>query len=169
MILLVLMLALPSQTPPNDGIAYAPIREGSGPLDTAREARVMALGKKLRCAVCQGESIVDSPASMARAQLDKVRELVAEGKSDDDILNFFSSRYGEFVLLEPKQEGLNWVLWLGPGSIVIGGMLLLFFQTRKQPSVVVEAVAPARAKPVSVDETSPEALLAQVRADMDKQ
>jgi cytochrome c-type biogenesis protein CcmH len=169
MIFLVLMLALPSQSPPSDGIAYAPIREGLSPLDAAREARVMALGKKLRCAVCQGESIVDSPASMARAQLDKVRELVAEGKSDDDILNFFSSRYGEFVLLEPRREGLNWVLWLGPGAIVLGGMLLLFFQTRKQPAVVVEAVPPARAKSTTSDDTSPEGLLAQVRADMDKQ
>src|SRR5215475_14915086 len=81
--------------------AYAPQQAGSPPLEPALEARVQKLGKELRCAVCQGLSIADSPASMARAQLDKVRELVAQEKSDQEIYDYFIARYGEWVLLKP--------------------------------------------------------------------
>ena len=63
--------------------AYALQQAGSPPLEPALEARVQKLGKQLRCATCQGLSIADSPASMARAQLDKVREMVSAGKSDE--------------------------------------------------------------------------------------
>ena len=62
--------------------AYAPQQAGSALLDPPREARVQALGKQLRCPMCQGLSIADSSSSAARAQMDKVRELVAAGRTD---------------------------------------------------------------------------------------
>jgi len=96
------------------GQGYAPTRQGLDPLDAEREVRVMRLGKQLRCAVCQGVAISDSPASMARAQLDKVRELVAQGQTDEQVLAYFVERYGEWVLLEPTTGGLNLLLWTGP-------------------------------------------------------
>ncbi len=65
--------------------AYAPQQAGSALLDPPREARVQALGKQLRCPMCQGLSIADSGSSAARAQMDKVRELVAAGKTDQEI------------------------------------------------------------------------------------
>ena len=83
---------------------YAPGRAGLDPLDADREARVQKLGKQLRCPVCQGTSIADSPSSMARAQLDKVRELVAEGKTDEEIYAYFVARYGEWALLSPSKS-----------------------------------------------------------------
>src|SRR6516162_6466204 len=88
---------------------FAPQQAGSEPLEPELEARVQKLGKQLRCAVCQGLSIADSPASMARAQLDKVRELVAAGKSDEEIQSYFVERYGEWVLLQPRAAGINWL------------------------------------------------------------
>ncbi len=157
------------------GQGYAPPREGQAPLDTEREARVQRLGKQLRCAVCQGVAISDSPASMARAQLDKVRELVAENKSDQEILDYFVARYGEWVLLEPTTGGLNTVLWTAPVGLLAVGLLLIWLQSKKRglPSELAPApsapdaakAAPAAPAPQSPDE---DPYLAQVRADLEK-
>lgn len=143
------------------GQGYAPTRPAVDPLDAQREQRVMTLGKKFRCAVCQGVAISDSPASMARAQLDKVRELVAENKSDDEIEAYFVARYGEWVLLEPKKEGLNALLWLGPVLLLGIGVLIILSQVKKRPAQPAAAAVPVEAAPT-------DDFLAQVRADLDK-
>jgi cytochrome c-type biogenesis protein CcmH len=104
---------------------HAPQQAGSTPLDGAREARVQALGKLLRCPMCQGLSIADSGSSAARAQMDRVRELVAEGQSDDEIRAYFVARYGEWALLEPEAHGLNWLVWLGPLALLLLGALVI--------------------------------------------
>ena len=113
---------------------YAPTQGGSQPLEPHLEARVQQLGKQLRCAVCQGVSIADSPASMARAQLDTVRELVAEGKTDQEVVDYFVARYGEWVLLEPTAEGFNWFVWLGPVALVALGGIVIWRQLQRGPS-----------------------------------
>src|SRR5262249_59145714 len=94
--------------------AFAPQQAGSSPLEPALEARVQKLGKQLRCATCQGLSIADSPASMARAQLDKVREMVSAGKNDEEIRAYFVARYGEGILFSPKPAGLYLLGCLAP-------------------------------------------------------
>jgi cytochrome c-type biogenesis protein CcmH len=101
--------------------AYAPQQAGSEPLEAAQESRVQRLGKELRCAVCQGLSIADSPAGMARAQLDAVRAQVAKGATDEEIRAYFVARYGEWVLLSPPKHGLNWLVWLGPVLLIVFG------------------------------------------------
>jgi cytochrome c-type biogenesis protein CcmH len=101
--------------------AYAPQQAGSVPLDPVREARVQALGKQLRCPMCQGLSIADSNSSAARAQMDKVRELVAAGRTDEQIRGYFTSRYGEWALLEPEATGMNLLVWLLPLFLLLGG------------------------------------------------
>jgi len=107
---------------------YAPQRLAGDPLDPAREARVQVLAKQLRCAVCQGLSISDSPSSMARAQLEMVRELVSEGKSDEEVVEYFVARYGDWVLLEPPASGINLLVWAGPLVLVALGLLLILRQ-----------------------------------------
>lgn len=102
--------------------AYAPQQAGSTPLDPAREARVQALGKQLRCPMCQGLSIADSNSSAARAQMDKVRELVGAGQSDREIRAYFVARYGEWALLEPPAEGMNLLVWVLPGLLLLLGL-----------------------------------------------
>jgi cytochrome c-type biogenesis protein CcmH len=139
---------------------YAPGREGLQPLDPAHEERVMKLGKQLRCAVCQGLSIADSPASMARAQLDKVRELVAQEKTDQEIYDYFVARYGEWVLLKPSTSGATSALWFLPVVLLIGGLLVIFLQVRKNAAPAAAAAPPPAA---ATDD-----LLAKVRADLEK-
>jgi cytochrome c-type biogenesis protein CcmH len=126
---------------------YAPQQAGSDPLEPALEARVQKLGKELRCAVCQGVSIADSPASMARAQLDMVRELVSQGKSDQEVITYFVERYGEWVLLEPTREGFNWLVWLGPVLLLAGGAFVILRQIKQAP-------APASAPPPPTSPTA---------------
>lgn len=121
---------------------YAPQQLSSDPLAPPLEARVQVLGKQLRCAVCQGLSVADSPASMARAQLDKVRELVAAGQSDQEVRDYFVERYGEWVLLEPKAEGFNWLVWLGPVLLVVGGLAVIARQVRRAPEVPAAPASP---------------------------
>lgn len=149
------------------GQGYAPQRQGLDPLEAEKEARVMRLGKQLRCAVCQGVSIADSPASMARAQLDKVRELVSENKTDEEIYAYFIERYGEWVLLQPTTGGLNSVLWLGPLALLGIGLIVIVMQSKKS-AVMLPMPQTAAAEAASPAPTSDDALLAQVRADQEK-
>ncbi|NPC72265.1 cytochrome c-type biogenesis protein CcmH [Corallococcus exiguus] len=149
---------------------FAPQQAASEPLAPAQEVRVQQLAKKLRCAVCQGLSVADSPSSMARAQLDKVRELVSDGKTDTEIVDYFVARYGEWVLLEPRAEGFNWFVWLGPVALVLGGLFVILKQRQPLP----EGAAPAEAAPVpspstpapSTDEADP--YLQAVRRELER-
>lgn len=156
------------------GQDYAPPRQGLEPLAPEQEARVQRVGKKLRCAVCQGVAITDSPASMARAQLDKVRELVRDGKSDDEIYDYFVARYGEWVLLEPTKGGLNALLWVGPGLFLVLSLVILWAQTRRNRAAAPGQVAAPPPPPAPASESAPpaaaadDAFLAQVRADLEK-
>ncbi len=137
---------------------YAPQRMGSEPLDPTREARAQRVGKNLRCAVCQGLSVTDSPASMARAQLDKVRELIVEGKSDQEIYDYFVARYGEWVLLEPTAGGVNAFVWLSPAVLLVVGFLIILGQVRRKPK------APPPAAPSGPEDD----YLKAVRAELEK-
>ena len=137
---------------------YAPSRQGLEPLDAQREERVMVLGKKFRCAVCQGVAISDSPASMARAQLDKVREMVADNRTDQEIEDYFVARYGEWVLLEPRKNGLNAFLWVGPVLLLVLGIAIILNQVKKKPP----------GPPAPPDAPVADDYLAQVRADLNK-
>jgi len=140
---------------------YAPQRMGSEPLDPVREARAQALGKTLRCAVCQGLSITDSPSSMARAQLDKVRELIVAGKTDDEINDYFVARYGEWVLLEPTKGGMNAFVWVSPGVLLVVGFIIILGQVRRRPKTPAPPPPPGPAP--SEDE-----YLKAVRAELEK-
>lgn len=146
---------------------YAPQQAGSEPLAPPLEARVQAVAKELRCAVCQGLSVADSPSSMARAQLDKVRELVSEGKTDQEIREYFVARYGEWVLLQPKAEGVNLLVWLGPVALLLGGAYVISRQVRREP----EPSAPSSSVPAAPSPSKDDAVdpyLAAVRRELDQ-
>jgi cytochrome c-type biogenesis protein CcmH len=90
--------------------------------DPAQEARARALSRDLRCPVCQGESIDDSNAPISRDLRLVVRERIMAGDTDAQVIDFVVSRYGEFVLFNPRPEGTNLILWLaGPGLLLLGG------------------------------------------------
>jgi cytochrome c-type biogenesis protein CcmH len=143
--------------------SYAPQQAGSALLDPPREARVQALGKQLRCPMCQGLSIADSNSSAARAQMDKVRELVAAGKTDQEIRDYFTARYGEWALLEPPASGMNVLVWLLPLALLLGGGLAIA-RTMRRPAGTPAPGAPGAApEPPRPDDPYLEAVRAETR------
>ncbi len=93
--------------------------------ETAADQRVRAIAKQLRCAVCQNESIYDSNADLAVQMRALIREKVEAGVSDEEIVAYFVSRYGDYILMEPRKEGVNWLLWLAPRWLLAAGILLV--------------------------------------------
>lgn len=92
----------------------------------ALEAEASHVGSLLRCPVCQGLSIDDSPAPMARNMSLEVRDLLAAGYDQEQVLQYFERSYGEFVLLQPPLRGVNWLVWLAPIiALGIGGFVVV--------------------------------------------
>jgi cytochrome c-type biogenesis protein CcmH len=91
-------------------------------------ARVASL---LRCPVCQGLSVNDSPATMAQNMKRQVRDLMAKGYSEEQALIYFEKAYGEFVRLEPPMRGVNWLVWGAPVALLLVGGVFVFFMLRR--------------------------------------
>jgi cytochrome c-type biogenesis protein CcmH len=100
--------------------------------DPAKEARARSLSQELRCMVCQNQSIDDSEAPLARDLRLLVRERIASGDSDAQVIDFLVARYGEFVLLKPRFERQTLLLWLVPPLVLFGGGLVLWVQARRR-------------------------------------
>ncbi len=109
--------------------------------DPAQEQRARDLSRELRCLVCQNQSIEDSNAPLARDLRRIVRERVAAGDSDDAVLNYLVARYGEWVLLKPRFNLQNLLLWLGPLLLLIVGGIVLAVVFRR--NAARSATAPA--------------------------
>ena len=99
--------------------------------DSALEAQTTAVASTLRCPVCQGESLQDSPSDLARQMRDVVRDKLRAGETPDQVRAYFVSKYGEWILLEPTMTGLNVVLYVIPVLLVIGGLVLVAFLVRR--------------------------------------
>ncbi len=95
---------------------------------TQRTHEVSAL---LRCPVCQGMAVADSPSEMAVNMKSQVHELLARGYTEEQILKYFELSYGQFVLLRPKFEGVNRLVWLLPVGALLIGVTIVFFKLRK--------------------------------------
>jgi cytochrome c-type biogenesis protein CcmH len=100
--------------------------------DPTKELRARNLSRELRCMVCQNQSIDDSEAPLARDLRLLVRERIAAGDSDAQVLDFLVARYGEFVLLKPRLEPHTLLLWLLPPLALAGGGLALWTHGRRR-------------------------------------
>lgn len=89
--------------------------------DPAAETRALSLHDELRCPVCQGQAISDSNAELARDLRRIVRERIATGDTDDEVLDYLTDRYSDFILLRPRVKPTNYVLWFGPVIVLVGG------------------------------------------------
>jgi cytochrome c-type biogenesis protein CcmH len=89
--------------------------------DPVQQARYEHLTRELRCLQCRSESIADSNAQLARDLRRQLRELMAAGKSDQEILQYMTDRYGDYVLYKPPVTPRTWLLWAAPALLVIGG------------------------------------------------
>ena len=115
--------------------------------DPALEARARSISQELRCLVCQNQSIDDSNAELARDLRVIVRERIAAGDSDGQVLAFVEKRYGEFVLLRPRLAPHTLVLWLAPLLLLLGAAAVLFRRARWRPASGGDAREPAALTP----------------------
>lgn len=108
--------------------------------------RVAALGERIRCPVCQGESIADSPSSLARDMMALVEDRVAESRSDEEILDELLSSYSDAVLLDPPASGATLVLWLAPlGALMVGVVVIVWWRRHpgdETPPPLTDGAAP---------------------------
>jgi cytochrome c-type biogenesis protein CcmH len=104
--------------------------------DSALESRARALSAELRCMVCQNQSIDDSNAPLARDLRILVRERIAAGDSDGEVVDFLVARYGEFILLKPRFSGQTALLWIAaPATLIVGGIVAVFLFRRRRPAI----------------------------------
>ncbi|GGI92813.1 heme lyase NrfEFG subunit NrfF [Shewanella gelidii] len=127
------------------------------------QQRAVALAHELRCPQCQNQDLVDSNSPVARDLRLEVYKMVDAGQSDDEIVQFMTSRYGDFVLYKPKLESKTMVLWLGPFALLLIGLAIGFMFIRKQRIVPEQSQTLSKEDQKQLDE-----LLKQSRANEDK-
>jgi cytochrome c-type biogenesis protein CcmH len=109
--------------------------------DVAVEKRMVAISEELRCLVCQNESLAGSQADLAKDLRREIREQIAQGRSDQEILDFMTGRYGDFVRYRPPLKGTTFLLWFGPFLLLVAGIAALAIILRRRGRRVVTAAA----------------------------
>jgi cytochrome c-type biogenesis protein CcmH len=147
----------PAQAVANAGRVVGPPR--GAPLGgEALDAEAKRVSLLLRCPVCQGLSAEESPSGMAQNMRAQVRELVAYGYDEEQILRYFERSYGEFVRLEPPLRGVNWIVWLAPvGGLLAGGLIVALVLRRPRGAAAAARTTPAPAAGAAAPEEPPQA------------
>jgi cytochrome c-type biogenesis protein CcmH len=125
--------------------------------DEVVEKRMVEISEELRCLVCQNESLAGSHAELAEDLRREIRTMIKQDKSNDEIMEFMVSRYGDFVRYRPPLKGTTLVLWFGPFLLLAGAVIGLVVYLRRRRGRVEHEVEPMSAN----DRQRAEALLNQ--------
>ncbi len=110
--------------------------------DPALEARMVRVTSELRCLVCQNQTIADSHADLAVDLRRQVREQLQAGRSDAEIIDYMTARYGDFVLYRPPFKATTALLWLGPALMLVVGLVVLAMVLRRRNRLSADAFEP---------------------------
>lgn len=110
--------------------------------DPALEARMQAVTSELRCLVCQNQTIADSQADLAVDLRREVRDLLRQGKSEREIIDYMTARYGDFVLYRPPMKPTTMLLWYGPALLLAVGIAALVLVLRRRSRLAAENFEP---------------------------
>ena len=115
-------------------------------IDPQLEIQVHRLSTELRCLVCQNQTLADSDAPLAEDLRVEIREMAAQGKSDQEIIDYLVARYGDFVLYRPPVKAITVLLWGGPFLLLFAGVagLGLILRSRQKQIIAI---------PLNVDES----------------
>ena len=103
--------------------------------DNAKQESLYAeLVVELRCLVCANQSLSDSNADLAKDLRAKVRQMVADGRSRDAIIDYMVARYGDYVLYRPRLSAATWFLWFAPFVAVVAGLVFIWRIARRKPA-----------------------------------
>lgn len=100
--------------------------------DPVTEQRLITISEEMRCLVCQNESLAGSRSDLANDLRREIRNLIQEGKTDEQIRAFMVERYGDFVLYRPPVKPITWLLWIGPFAILLAGIVGLLMYLRRR-------------------------------------
>ena len=107
--------------------------------DPVLEKRMIGLAQNLRCLVCQNESLASSHSELAEDLRREVREQMQKGLTDEEIIEYLVTRYGDYVLFDPPVKSYTLLLWYGPFALLLAGLVGLVIQLRKRKSKIPEA------------------------------
>ncbi len=130
----------------SNSVSYA------SPVDTyefnneVTKIRFNALTKELRCPKCQNQNLADSNSPIAADLRREVYELLQQGKADIEIVDFMVKRYGDFVLYRPRVNSLTYILWFGPGLLLLIGVIVVVVIIRRKPVAQTEQILNAEQK-----------------------
>lgn len=117
--------------------------------DAALEERARIISQDVRCVVCQNQSIDDSDSGIAKKMRVLVRDRLTKGDTNQQVIDYLVSRYGDFVLLNPPVKAKTAVLWFGPAAMIVFGLFGIIFYYRRRSK---ETAATTGAAPLSADE-----------------
>jgi cytochrome c-type biogenesis protein CcmH len=103
--------------------------------DPQLEARVMAVSAELRCLVCQNQTIADSHAGLAIDLREQVRQMLGRGESEEQVIDFMTTRYGDFVRYRPPVRAATWLLWFGPALLLLAAVAGLLLHLRRRAAL----------------------------------
>jgi cytochrome c-type biogenesis protein CcmH len=118
---LVLLLAL--------GLSLLQVRPAAA--NDALEQQVKEIAAQLRCPVCQNLSIADTPSKLGENMRALIREQLQRGRTPEEVIAYFVSKYGKWILLEPERRGFNLIVWWGPALGLLGGLAALILAVRR--------------------------------------
>lgn len=113
----------------------AAVHAADAPLTAAEpelEAKMLSISSELRCLVCQNETIAASNAELAVDLRNQIRDMLRQGQSEQQILDYMTARYGDFVLYRPPMTGATFLLWFGPTVLMVGGLAALALVLRRR-------------------------------------
>lgn len=116
------------------------------------ERRTSEVASELRCPVCQGVSVEDSPTELARQMRAVVRDQLAAGRTPDQVRQYFVEKYGEWILLEPKASGFNLLVYVLPWLAMLAGLAVIVFAVRRWTHAApADEAAEARVSASTID------------------
>ncbi|MEO8033924.1 MAG: cytochrome c-type biogenesis protein CcmH [Acidobacteriota bacterium] len=139
MIAFLLVLLLQVKVP--DAAQFVGAPQGTPLSGVELDRSTTEVGGLLRCPVCQGLSIADSPSAMAVNMKEQVRDLLSRGYTREQILRYFEQSYGQFVLLRPKFQGVNSLVWLLPLAALLLGVFVVVSKNRALSTPEVKPLA----------------------------
>lgn len=119
--------------------------------DPALEARMLAIASELRCLVCQNQSIADSRSGLATDLRKEIRAQLQKGQSPQQVRNYMTARYGEFILYRPPVSASTALLWFGPAVLAVGGLLALWLTLRRRSRLGADAFDPDQPDAAHID------------------
>lgn len=107
-----------------------------------QEARMMAIASELRCLVCQNQTVADSHSGLAIDLRQEIREQLQRGQNEQQIRDYMTARYGNFILYRPPVDRNTALLWFGPGLLAVGGLAFLWWTLRRRAHMQADAFDP---------------------------